>query len=68
VNITLNGTPEKVPEGTSLEGLLTERGHDARRKGMAIARNGEVVPRGQWTYEQLADGDTVELLTASQGG
>ncbi len=68
MNITVNGSPEQVPDGISLAGLLTARGQDARRKGIAIARNGEVVPRGQWTEARLLEGDSVELLTASQGG
>jgi sulfur carrier protein len=65
--IKVNGAETRVPEGTSLAALLERAGHDAARRGIAIARNGEVVPRGRWA-EDVADGDIVELLTASQGG
>jgi sulfur carrier protein len=35
---------------------------------VAVAVNGTVVPRSSWTEVALADGDTVEVLTAAQGG
>ncbi len=37
------------------------------RRGIAAAVNGEVVPRSEWD-RPLADGDAVEVLTATQGG
>ncbi|SHN29307.1 sulfur carrier protein ThiS [Cryptosporangium aurantiacum] len=37
-------------------------------QGVAVAVNGEVVPRGGWAGTQLVDGDTVEIITAVQGG
>ncbi len=36
--------------------------------GIAVAVNGEVVPRGSWSGRGLRDGDRVEVLTAAQGG
>ncbi|WP_157930625.1 sulfur carrier protein ThiS [Glycomyces xiaoerkulensis] len=36
-------------------------------RGTAVAVNGEVVPRSEWD-RTLADGDAVEVLTATQGG
>lgn len=68
MNITVNGEQAQVPAGTSLEGLLTSSGLHAQRRGVAIAMNGEVVPRGRWTQQLVSEGDLVELLTASQGG
>jgi sulfur carrier protein len=35
---------------------------------VAVAVNGTVVPRSTWDDVALADGDSVEVLTASQGG
>ncbi len=65
--ITLNGGPAEVPDGTSLEALLIRCGHEVRR-GLAIAMNGEVVPRGRWSDQRVSAGDVVELLAATQGG
>ncbi len=66
--ITMNGDKAEVPEGTSLEDLLTRSGHNSARRGLAIAMNGEVVPRGLWPGQAVSEGDIVELLVASQGG
>lgn len=68
MKITLNGVPVEVPEDTSLEDLLIRSGHEGGRRGVAIARNGEVVPRGTWATSMVSEGDLVELLTATQGG
>jgi sulfur carrier protein len=38
------------------------------RRGVAVAVNGEVVPRSMWADAGLRDGDRVEVLTAAQGG
>ncbi|WP_250001317.1 sulfur carrier protein ThiS [Actinoplanes sp. M2I2] len=38
------------------------------RRGVAVAVNGEVVPRSTWDARALAEGDSVEVLTAAQGG
>lgn len=37
-------------------------------KGIAVARNDRVVPRGEWRVTQLFDGDRVEIIRATQGG
>jgi sulfur carrier protein len=66
--ITLNGAAAAVPEGTSLEGLLVRGGHESGQRGVAIAMNGEVVPRGMWPRQLVSEGDMVELLIATQGG
>jgi thiamine biosynthesis protein ThiS len=41
---------------------------NAARGGIAVAVNGEVVPRSAWAGHALRDGDRVEILTAAQGG
>jgi sulfur carrier protein len=66
--IILNGERADLPDDTSLAGLLARSGVDPQRRGVALARNGEVVPRGRWDDQPLADGDVIELLTATQGG
>jgi sulfur carrier protein len=39
-----------------------------RGRGVAVALNGEVVPRGAWDERRVSDGDHIEALTAIQGG
>jgi sulfur carrier protein len=65
----VNGEATEVADGLSIEQLVSTRpNYDSKRRGIAIARNGEVVPRSRWTSQQLVEGDVVELLTATQGG
>lgn len=64
--IVLNGSPR---DGTPSLGLLLDElglGLDAR--GVAVAVDGEVVPRSQWDACPLADGSRVEVVGAIQGG
>ena len=37
-------------------------------RGIAVAVNGGIVPRAEWPTFTLHDGDSVEVLTAVQGG
>jgi sulfur carrier protein len=37
-------------------------------RGIAVAVNGEVVPRSQYATIELTEGATVEIVTAVQGG
>nr|WP_018347801.1 sulfur carrier protein ThiS [Longispora albida] len=48
------------------EGTVSQLTGD--RRGTAVAVNGTVVPRSEWPVTELRDGDSVELLTAVQGG
>jgi sulfur carrier protein len=67
--ITVNGETTQVDDASSIEQLLAARpNYDPKRRGIAIARNGEVVPRSRWSSQRLAPGDVLELLTATQGG
>jgi len=37
-------------------------------KGVAVAINGEVIRRGEWTTTSIHDGDIVEIVNAVAGG
>jgi sulfur carrier protein len=37
-------------------------------KGVAVAINGEVIRRGEWSSTSLHDGDVVEIVNAVAGG
>ncbi|THV28685.1 sulfur carrier protein ThiS [Glycomyces paridis] len=63
MNIHVNGEArEGVATITEAVAAVTEA-----RRGIAVALNGEVVPRSEWD-RPLSDGDAVEVLTATQGG
>ena len=64
MNITLNGEAATTAAET-VEELVAEVGAPA--DGTAVAIDGEVVPRSQWT-QKLIDGCAADILTAVQGG
>jgi sulfur carrier protein len=66
MKITVNGIVADVPDDTSVGDLVRQRIDDRRR--VAVARNGEVVPRAEWDATPLAESDTVEVLAPVAGG
>ena len=66
VAVTLNGVAEDLAAGTTVADLVAR--HLESPRGVAVARNEEVVPRSQWATTPVADGDRFEILTAAQGG
>jgi sulfur carrier protein len=64
--IIINGEPSDLAPGATLSELLAHL--DAPDRGVAVAVDAEVVPRGAWATFALADGARVEVLTAVQGG
>ena len=66
VAVTLNGVAEDLAAGTTVADLVAR--HLESPRGVAVARNEEVVPRSQWATTPVTDGDRFEILTAAQGG
>jgi len=66
-HIRINGQDEILSVAT-LAALLEEKAVDTAQRGIAVALNGEVVPRAAWTETLLHAGDTVEIVRARQGG
>jgi sulfur carrier protein len=64
--ITVNGDPSAVAPGTTVSALL--RDLEAPDRGVAVAIDGEVVPRGAWDATTLRDDVRVEVVMAVQGG
>jgi sulfur carrier protein len=67
MNVTINGTKTEVGSATKVGDVAAELAR-GRRSGVAIAINGEVVPKSEWERVALAEGDRVEVLTAIGGG
>ncbi|MEO6087223.1 MAG: sulfur carrier protein ThiS [Umezawaea sp.] len=62
----VNGELRDLPDGTTVAAVLELLG--APSSGVAVAVDGEVVPRAAWQRTEVPDGGTVEVLTAVQGG
>lgn len=63
MRLTINGEHREMPEASTVADVLGER-----TRGVAVAVNREVVPRGAWPSTVLHDGDHVEILEVQQGG
>jgi thiazole synthase len=69
MRIELNGEPLVLGEGATLADAVRSAGAEPDgARGVAVALEGEVVPRGEWGSTSLRDGDSVEVLAAIQGG
>jgi sulfur carrier protein len=66
--ILVNGRPESVADGTTITALLAHLDVPAEGRGVAVAVDAEVVPRGAWREHELHEGAQVEVVTAVQGG
>ena len=66
--ITFNGQASEVPAGETVAGALGRLGVSPQQRGVAVAVDGEVVPRGEWGSFVLDEGARLEVLTAMQGG
>lgn len=64
--VMVNGERHEVPEEASVASLIEQL--SAPPQGIAVAINGEVVPRGQWSATTLPHGARVEVVAAIQGG
>jgi sulfur carrier protein len=64
--VTLNGERRELPDGATVAAAL--EAVDAPPEGVAVAVDGEVVPRGEWSATPLDEGQQVEVLHAVQGG
>jgi sulfur carrier protein len=66
--ISLNGKDCELQAGASVAAVLARLQVPADARGVAVAVDGEVVPRAQWETFQLTGDARVEVLTAMQGG
>lgn len=66
MRVVVNGEPRDRADEATLGDLVTDL--TAATTGIAVALNGVVVPRAAWSTTRLADDDSVEVLTAVQGG
>ncbi|MEA2479671.1 MAG: sulfur carrier protein [Thermoleophilaceae bacterium] len=66
--VRVNGTEHELPGGARLGEAIAASGAAESRRGVAVAVDGEVVPRSEWDATELREGMHVEVLQAVQGG
>lgn len=68
MELTVNGEA-RISQAANVAELLNEEleeGHTKR--GIAVALNGQVVPRAEWQDARISKGDRVEIVRALPGG
>lgn len=67
MQLSMNGMVFDVEDGMTLLELMAWAGHEDLR-GIAVAIDDEVVPRGEWATTRPAEGQRVEVVRAVGGG
>jgi thiazole synthase len=68
VTIELNGKRVELDERATLLDAVEQAGVTDQRRGVAVAVDGEVVPRAEWEGTALRQGQSVEVVRAIGGG
>ena len=66
--VLLNGERRELPSEATVAMAVHLAGAPEGGRGVAVALDGEVVPRGQWATTEVRDGQELEVLRAVQGG
>ena len=64
---TVNGDVRELETRKTIAALVQEITGSPEQRGVAVARNGEIVRRDEWT-QPVEDGDEIEIVRAVQGG
>ena len=68
VSVTVNGDARHLPDGATVASVVSSLPNAPEGRGVAVAVEGEVVPRARWANTQLREGARVEVVVAVQGG
>ncbi len=66
ISLTINGKPRELEAETALPDLL--RSLDVDPRLVAVAVNGEVIPKTQYEGAVVREGDVVEIVRMVGGG
>jgi thiazole synthase len=66
--IELNGEARRLTKSSSVAAAVEASGADPESRGLAVAVDGEVIPRSAWSETELREGQSVEVVAAIQGG
>ena len=68
MNVLVNGEPTELEPGATVQTALAALDLPGGERGVAVAVDAEVVPRGEWREHELSEGARIEVLHAIQGG
>ncbi|MEV4509048.1 sulfur carrier protein ThiS [Dactylosporangium sp. NPDC049525] len=68
MQLVVNAVTADVDDTATIADVVQGLVGAAGPRGIAVALNGTVVPRDTWAVTRPVAGDTVDVLTAVQGG
>jgi sulfur carrier protein len=68
MQVVVNGQSQELPAGATVQTIVAALPDAPQGRGLAVALDGEVVPRGRWESTQLDEGARLEVVVAVQGG
>ncbi len=66
IQLSVNGQVQRLEPGANIAQLLDAL--ELAGKRVAVERNGEIVPRSQYSDTRLSEGDALEIVVAVGGG
>ncbi len=66
IELTINGQAQQFETALNVAQLIEHLA--LQNKRIAIERNGEIIPRSQFSEQQLKNGDQLEVVVAVGGG
>ena len=66
ISVSINGEARQFEMPIRVTTLLEQMKLSGKR--IALERNGEIVPRSQFSQQMLSDGDKLEIVVAVGGG
>lgn len=66
ITATINGSRRAIAAGTTIAQFVEELPQSQRF--VAVARNGDVVPRERWGEVSVEEGDVIEVVRMVGGG
>ena len=66
IQLSVNGQAQRLEPGANVAQLLDAL--ELAGKRVAVEKNGEIVPRSQYSDTRLSEGDALEIVVAVGGG
>ena len=67
MEVIINGNATEIHQSMSIVDYLTSIGFD-KKVSIAVAINGEIIPKEEYSETQLKTGDSMEVVRAIGGG
>jgi sulfur carrier protein len=68
ISVTVNGDRRDLQDGATVASVIASLPNAPDGRGVAVAVEGEVVPRNRWPTTELRQGAKIEVVVAVQGG